>query len=884
MNKKIFIGLILSCFVLFAIAQNQIQHSTVFIPFNQEVDKNTLFKKNIFIDHANKFSNGIEAVLSTTEIQKLNVLNIPHQIIIPDYTKHFQKINKLSLEKTTAQKQFQAPITFSLGSHAGYYAPFEIEFILDTLSYLYPEIASTPITIGHTYEGRKIYAIKISDNVQTDESNHEPVVYFDGMHHAREPLSMTMNMYYLFWLLENYGTDVIATHLVNNREIYFVPIVNVDGYQFNIDSNPSGGGLWRKTRKPNPGSKCIGTDPNRNYGADWGLSGSSSDPCSNIFRGDAAYSEPETKAVQSFTKLIQPITAFSFHSFGEIYLESDYDYVDKENYFADFSLDMCALENFPYGVDSEILYQTSGTTINYLDSLGTVAYIPEIGTTFWEPASDIVYYMQKHLPSCIYLTNVAGAFPDIKSVELANTSLHPGTQNHLIIELINKGISNSVSNIEVEVLNHSSNISILNNTTSLNFLNARSYDFTDGFPIAFEIDTSANVADTLFFQLAVNANGFTYEIEKHQFIIGTQNIIFSDDAESGLANFVSLSNSLYQWDTTKVMQKSGAVCFTDSKNNNSYNNTDSYLSLDNYIDLSNTDNPFIQFWIAFGMEGFNSINNPILQEFIQFEISTDGVLYQDLETENTLTSSNGEHFYEKNKKWFKETIDLNDYKVDSVKFKFRIRANGTTRPEGIYIDDIVVADYQNDTCDFSNFPTFSIEVPNCAGNAIYSIKLDNPNLANSFTYDWNTGDSLPELVNISPDNYSVQITEANGNCKTNKYFIVETIDSTLLIDDDLDGQCNFEDTCPDYNDNFDLDNNSISDYCDVCDSIKIISGTYNKFDTLKMQVNSFIESSAILLDSSFLEYTARDHYINLIVPFEVSATSEFEARIFKCIN
>lgn len=27
---------------------------------------------------------------------------------------------------------------------------------------------------------------------------------------------------------------------------------------------------WRKTRKPNPGSKCNGTDPNRNFGTGWG--------------------------------------------------------------------------------------------------------------------------------------------------------------------------------------------------------------------------------------------------------------------------------------------------------------------------------------------------------------------------------------------------------------------------------------------------------------------------------------------------------------------------------------------------------------------------------------------------------------------------------------
>jgi len=119
-------------------------------------------------------------------------------------------------------------------------------------------------------------------------------------------------LYYMFWLVENYGTDPTATHIVNNRELFFVPLVNVDGYRYNITTNPDGGGFWRKNRSPNEGSDCVGTDPNRNYGADWGGPGASASPCSDVYRGSGPFSEPCTQAVRDLVNEINPVMAFSW--------------------------------------------------------------------------------------------------------------------------------------------------------------------------------------------------------------------------------------------------------------------------------------------------------------------------------------------------------------------------------------------------------------------------------------------------------------------------------------------------------------------------------------------------------------------------------------------
>ncbi len=57
--------------------------------------------------------------------------------------------------------------------------------------------------------------------------------------------------------------------------------------------------MWRKNRRPNAGSSCVGTDLNRNFGFKWMTGGSSSEPCSDVYSGPVPDSELETKAIES---------------------------------------------------------------------------------------------------------------------------------------------------------------------------------------------------------------------------------------------------------------------------------------------------------------------------------------------------------------------------------------------------------------------------------------------------------------------------------------------------------------------------------------------------------------------------------------------------------
>ena len=79
----------------------------------------------------------------------------------------------------------------------------------------YPNLITQKFSIGTTIEGKQIWAVKISDNPNVNEN--EPAVGFDALTHAREPQSMMTLIYFMYYLLENYGTNPEVTYLVNNR-------------------------------------------------------------------------------------------------------------------------------------------------------------------------------------------------------------------------------------------------------------------------------------------------------------------------------------------------------------------------------------------------------------------------------------------------------------------------------------------------------------------------------------------------------------------------------------------------------------------------------------------------------------------------------------------
>jgi hypothetical protein len=104
-------------------------------------------------------------------------------------------------------------------------------------------------------------------------------------------------MYLADRLLETYATDARVKRIVDNVDIYIVPVVNPDGYDYTRTVNSQ----WRKNRRDNPGTTCDGVDLNRNWGFQWGFDnvGSSGNQCDETYRGTAGFSEPELAGLKT---------------------------------------------------------------------------------------------------------------------------------------------------------------------------------------------------------------------------------------------------------------------------------------------------------------------------------------------------------------------------------------------------------------------------------------------------------------------------------------------------------------------------------------------------------------------------------------------------------
>lgn len=240
----------------------------------------------------------------------------------------------------------------------------------------YPSIMSKRV-IGKSYQGRDIVAIKISDNVATDEA--EPEVLFTHHQHAREHMTVEMALYLIRELGAGYGSDSRVTGVVNSREIWIVPDLNPDGGEYDIATGAYRS--WRKNRQPNSGSSYVGTDLNRNWNYRWGCcGGSSGSTSSETYRGASAESAPEVKVVADFvrTRVVggkQQIKAgIDFHTYSELVLwPFGYTYsdtttgmtADDYNAFKTVGQKMAASNGYTAEQASD-LYITDGSIDDYL--------------------------------------------------------------------------------------------------------------------------------------------------------------------------------------------------------------------------------------------------------------------------------------------------------------------------------------------------------------------------------------------------------------------------------------------------------------------------------------------------------------------------------------
>ena len=425
---------------------------------------------------------------------------------------------------------------FGQGSMGGYYTYAEIGGILDQMSAAYPNLMTPKVSIGSTLEGRGMWMVKVSDNPGVDES--EPEMRIDAMHHAREPQGMQTTLYFLSYLLEEYGTDPLATYLINEREIYVIPCVNPDGYEFNRSQSPGGGGLWRKNRRNNGGS--TGVDLNRNYPFQWGGAGSSGTGSSETYRGTSAGSEPEIAAMTQFISSRDFKTALSVHTFSNLWLA-------PWGYIAQFPPDWNEMEEigdvaasdngYVHGPAAIVLYQADGVTNDYDYGVhDTYSWTPEIGSSvdgFWPLQSRIVPLAEENRLAFARTVLAAGAW--LRPLSLVaidegdmDGSFEPGEDVVIDAFIRNTGRADAgAASVTMTVASPFATVTDGNSIITANsFMTGQNTA-----PLRLVIDPAAPLGTVLPIVVTVTEGGYSFEMEAN-LTVGVR-VIASYDFEAG---------------------------------------------------------------------------------------------------------------------------------------------------------------------------------------------------------------------------------------------------------------------------------------------------------------------------------------------------------------
>ena len=202
----------------------------------------------------------------------------------------------------------------------GYHDEEAIAALLTDFATNFPALAQK-IQIGATTLGRPIWALKISDNVATEEP--EPRVVIDANIHSREFAPPEVALDVIWQLLYGYTNNATFASWVDGMEIYVIPCLNPDGRYFCDTVSTS----WRKNGRDNNRSgtwtyPADGVDLNRNSAFFWGSDddGSTSYAADDTYRGPYAASEPEIQAYDAFLQRVRPAFTLTLHSYeGSIY-------------------------------------------------------------------------------------------------------------------------------------------------------------------------------------------------------------------------------------------------------------------------------------------------------------------------------------------------------------------------------------------------------------------------------------------------------------------------------------------------------------------------------------------------------------------------------------
>lgn len=651
-----------------------------------------LLQSGIEIQWLDKSGEWAVAELSQEELSKVSQLGFSFEVMIPDVEAYYadRYLHPENYESPEPDaplaETWPVPANFQLGTCGGFSTIDQMIEQLDLMHELYPNL----ITVKHpasdtitSINGQEIYYVKISDNPETSES--EPQILYTGMHHAREPIGMQHLLYYMWYLLENYESNSLIKALVDTTEMYFIPVINVDGYSFNIANSPYGGGMWRKNRRLNQNGS-YGIDINRNYGYMWGYdnSGSSPNPDDETFRGTAPFSEPETRIMKHFCEDHDFRIALNYHSYSNLFLYA-WGYTEEpcpdDLLFYSLSKLLTAENGYTFGPGSTTIYPTNGGSDDWMYGEQTtkgkmLSWTPEVGGDadgFWPMQARIVPLCQANMLQSLLSAQLVGKYALVKDLSPIVVS---NPEGYFKFNITRYGLQDGPYTVTITPLNGS----IASVGEPIQFAAMQVLQSVND-SIAYTLDPLIMSGDTLKYALTVD-NGY-YQLTDTLVKYFGMTVTIVNDSLNTTEGWTGT------WALTSLKYYSPAKSMTDSPSGNYANNANKSTTTTTAVSLKNAMFAMLEFEAQWSLEaGY---------DYVQVKISTnEGLTWTPLAGQYTHAGNSnqaaGQPLYDGlQSNWVKETILLNDYLGKDVLFRFTLRSDAGEVADGFYFDDFKVS-------------------------------------------------------------------------------------------------------------------------------------------------------------------------------------------------
>ncbi|WP_431107062.1 M14 family zinc carboxypeptidase [Winogradskyella poriferorum] len=594
-------------------------------------------------------------------------------------------------------------------------------------------------TGGTRWNPSTIWYVRITGNQSTTPEGTKPQMLFTSMIHSREVSALMNNIYFMWYLLENYNTDPAIKELVDNNELYFVPVVNPDGLRYNEVTNPSGSGMQRKNLRPYNGTTdpSRGVDLNRNFNYYWALNnvGSSGTSTNGTYRGPSPESEPETQIMVDFITSRNFKSAVWNHSYANSvphpYGGDPNANTDREDEYYRWHEEMTRYNRYLYG--ATIFYESNGLPDDWMvggtpDNNGStglnaygqsiIATTPEHGSSsdgFWPSRSRIVPIAKQSMRISLGTAYYGGKYAKLHDLTQSNITSTSNVELDFGIERIGQ----TPSDFSVTVTPISANIttaSPVTVTASGIQINTTTNSYRNQSEVTALIDLDPSIAanDKIEYNVKFsNEDGIIYEANYVKYYQPT--VLFSNSPDSdGLTGWTQSGG----WSTTSSDAYSGST----SINTGTYStNATKTLTTTNSFDFSNSNEVLIQFYSKWDIErNYDYVEVLGSPDGGSNWVSLSGKYTKPEATSTTTNHDNKSSSYanfqagssgniydgDRMDNWVMEEFVIDDsystlLNSNNVKIRFRFRTDAlnvnesyTTTNDGYFIDDFKIISLQ----------------------------------------------------------------------------------------------------------------------------------------------------------------------------------------------